>query len=148
MTERIPEAIGAMVLIKCALSASTMAYYLKKTFNRNDFTITAFGIMYAFCGFFVAYYWNIMWIDAMYLLPLVVLGIQKLIDENKAKLYVVSLFITFIANYYMAFMVCIFSLIYYFVYYFSNHSITGYTVEPKKYVDKKGNVIYYTKIKR
>ncbi len=138
--ERIPEAIGAMVLIKCALSASTMAYYLKKTFNRNDFTITAFGIMYAFCGFFVAYYWNIMWIDAMYLLPLVVLGIQKLIDENKAKLYVVSLFITFIANYYMAFMVCVFALIYYFVYYFSNHSLTGRTAELKKYVDKNGKV--------
>ena len=138
--ENIPEAIGAMVLIKNALAASTMAYYLKKTFGKNDFTVTAFGIMYAFCGFFIAYYWNIMWIDAMYLLPLVILGIQKLIDENKAKLYVVSLFITFIANYYMAFMVCIFALIYYFVYYFSNHSITGYTVEPKKYVDKKGSV--------
>lgn len=138
--ERIPESIGAMVLIKNALAASTMAYYLKKAFKKNDFTIAAFGIMYAFCGFFIAYYWNIMWIDAMYLLPLVVLGMEKLINENKAKLYVVSLTVTFLANYYMAFMVCVFAFIYFFVYYFSNHSVKDYTTEPKKYVNKKGEV--------
>lgn len=138
--KNIPEAIGAMVLIKNALAASTMAYYLKKAFRKNDFSIAAFGIMYAFCGFFVAYYWNVMWIDAMYLLPLVVLGIEKIINENKAKLYVVSLAVTFFANYYMAFMICVFSLIYFFVYYFSNCSVKGFTREPKKYVDKNGNV--------
>ncbi len=138
--ERIPESIGAMVLIKNALAASTMAYYLKKSFKKNDFTVSAFGIMYAFCGFFIAYYWNIMWIDAMYLLPLVVLGIEKLINENKAKLYVISLAITFLANYYMAFMVCVFALIYFFVYYCSNYSATDFTREPKKYVNKKGEV--------
>lgn len=138
--ENIPESIGAMVLIKNALAAATMAYFLKKSFKKNDFTVAAFGVMYAFCGFFIAYYWNIMWIDAMYLLPLVVLGIEKLINENKAKLYVISLAVTFIANYYMAFMVCVFSLIYFFVYYFSNHSVKDFTREPDKYLDKNGNV--------
>ena len=75
--ENVPEAIGSMVLLKNALAAAAMAYYLKKTGGRNDFTVSAFGILYAFCGFFIAYYWNIMWIDAMYLLPLVVLGIER-----------------------------------------------------------------------
>lgn len=138
--ENIPESIGAMVLIKNALAASTMAYYLKKSFKKNDFSIAAFGIMYAFCGFFIAYYWNIMWIDAMYLLPLVVLGIEKIINEKKAKLYVVSLAVTFFANYYMAFMVCVFSFLYFFIYYFSNYSFRSFTREPIQYVDKKGNV--------
>ena len=72
--ENIPEAIGSMVLLKNALAAASMAYYLKKSNAKNDFTVSAFGILYAFCGFFIAYYWNIMWIDAMYLLPLIVLG--------------------------------------------------------------------------
>ncbi len=137
---RIPESIGAMVLIKNALAASTMAYFLKKTFKKNDFTVSAFGIMYAFCGFFVAYYWNIMWIDAMYLLPLVALGIEKIIEENKAKLYVVSLFVTFFANYYMAFMVCVFSVVFFFAYYFANHSIKDYAKSPKKYRTKSGEI--------
>ena len=79
--ENIPEAVGAMVLIKNALSSSCFAYYLKKSTKKNDFSISAFGLLYAFCGFFIAYYWNIMWIDAMYLLPLVVLGIENIINE-------------------------------------------------------------------
>ena len=118
----IPEAIGAMVLIKNALASSALAYYLKKSMKKNDFTITAFGIMYSFCGFFIAYYWNVMWIDAMYLLPLTVLGIEKIINEKKCKLYVITLSLTFFSNYYMAYMVSIFAAAYFIIYYFSNYS--------------------------
>ena len=119
--ENIPEAVGAMVLIKNALSSSCFAYYLKKSTKKNDFSISAFGLLYAFCGFFIAYYWNIMWIDAMYLLPLVVLGIENIINERKCKLYVISLALAFFTNYYMAYMICIFSVIYFLVYFFSKN---------------------------
>lgn len=136
--ENIPESIGAMVLIKNAFASATMAYYLKKAHNKNDFSIAAFGIMYSFCGFFIAYYWNIMWIDAMYLLPLVILGLEKLINEKKAKLYVTSLAITFFANYYMAFMVCVFAVLYFILYYFSNYSVKSLTKEPRKIILEDG----------
>jgi len=118
----IPEAIGVMVLVKNALASSTLAYYLKKSMKKNDFTITAFGIMYSFCGFFIAYYWNIMWIDAMYILPLAVLGIEKIIDERKCKLYTLALAFAFFSSYYMAYMLCIFAVVYFLVYFFSNYS--------------------------
>ncbi len=120
--ENIPEAVGAMVLIKNALAASTFAFYLKKSTKRNDFTISAFGLLYAFCGFFIAYYWNIMWIDAMYLLPLIILGIENIINERKCILYVVTLAVAFFSNYYMAYMICIFAVIYFIVYYISKNS--------------------------
>lgn len=120
--ENIPEAVGAMVLIKNALAASTFAFYLKKSTKRNDFTISAFGLLYAFCGFFIAYYWNIMWIDAMYLLPLTILGIENIIKERKCILYIVSLAVAFFSNYYMAYMICIFAVIYFIVYYISKNS--------------------------
>lgn len=120
--ENIPEAIGVMVLIKNALSAAAFAYYLKKAFNKNDFTISAFGLMYAFCGFFIAYYWNIMWIDAMYLLPLIILGIENIIKTRGCKLYVTALAFSFFANYYMSYMICIFSIVYFLVYFISNYS--------------------------
>jgi uncharacterized membrane protein YfhO len=108
--DKIPEAIGAMVLIKNGLAAAALAYYLKKSFGKNDFTIVAFGIMYSFCGFFIAYYWNVMWIDAMYLLPLTVLGIENIIRERKCKLYVGALAVSFFSNYYMSYMICIFAV--------------------------------------
>ncbi len=153
--ENIPESIGAMVLIKNALSAATMAYYLKKAHGKNDFSLPAFGIMYSFCGFFIAYYWNVMWIDAMYLLPLVALGIEKIINERKAKLYIGALAVTFFSNYYMAFMVCVFSALYFFVYYFGKYSIKEYIKAPRqkevkegKFVNKKSDCIKYSSFLR
>lgn len=121
--ENVPEAVGAMVLVKNALAASTFAFYLKKSTDKNDFTVSAFGIMYAFCGFFIAYYWNIMWIDAMYLLPLIILGIEKIINDRKCKLYVISLAVSFFSNYYMTYMICIFSVVYFLVYFIGKNAL-------------------------
>ena len=136
--ENIPEAIGVMVLVKNALSASCFAYYLKKSFNKNDFTISAFGLMYAFCGFFIAYYWNIMWIDAMYLLPLIILGIEKIINKRKSALYILSLAFCFFANYYMSYMICIFSVIYFLVYFISNNSFKSVYPDIPAHLNENG----------
>lgn len=121
--ENIPEAIAAMIAIKATLSAGVFTYYLKKSVGKHDITSAAFGIMYAFCGYFVAYYWNLMWLDAMVLFPLVMLGIEKIIKQGKPSLYCVTLALTFISNYYMAYMVCIFSVLYFIAYYFSQYPL-------------------------
>lgn len=141
----VPEAIGAMVFLKNALAAAAMAFYLKKSNGKNDFTISAFGILYAFCGFFIAYYWNIMWIDAMYLLPLIVLGIERIINKQKATFYIVALTVSFFSNYYMSYMICIFAVLYFFVYFFSNYSIKEILPTKPIYVDEDGE-IYNRKI--
>lgn len=121
--ENIPEAIAAMIAIKATLSAGVFTYYIKKSISKHDVTSVAFGIMYAFCGFFVAYYWNLMWLDAMVLFPLVILGIEKIIKQGKPALYCAALALTFISNYYMAYMVCIFSVLYFIAYYFSQYPL-------------------------
>lgn len=143
--ENVPEAIGSMVFLKNALAAASMAFYLKKSNGKNDFTISAFGILYAFCGFFIAYYWNIMWIDAMYLLPLIVLGIERIIKKQKATFYIVMLAVSFFSNYYMSYMICIFSVLYFLVYFFSNYSIKEVLPTKPIYVDDDGE-IYKRKI--
>ena len=143
--ENVPEAIGTMVFLKNALAAAAMAFYLKKSNGKNDFTISAFGILYAFCGFFIAYYWNIMWIDAMYLLPLVVLGIERIINKQKATFYIVTLAVSFFSNYYMSYMICIFAILYFLVYFFSNYSIKEVLPTKPIYVDEDGE-IYNRKI--
>lgn len=112
------EAVAAMIAIKAVLSSMSMSYYLKKTQKTDGFPIVAFGIMYAFCGYFIAYYWNVMWIDAMYVLPFIVLGIEKIIESGKCKTYIIALALAIYSNYYIGFMLCIFSCIY-FLYYFA-----------------------------
>ena len=121
--KNIPEAIAAMIAVKAMLSAGSFTYYIKKSLGRHDPTTAAFGILYAFCGYFVAYYWNLMWLDAMFLFPVIQLGIEKIINKGKPTLYCISLALMFFANYYMAYMICIFAVLYFLTYYFANYSI-------------------------
>lgn len=128
--KNMPEAIAAMILIKAALSASTFTYYLKRSLKSQSFVSTAFGIMYAFCAYMLAYYWNVMWLDAMVLLPIVVLGIERIINHGKPTTYIVGLALTMFSNYYMSYMLCIFSVIY-FIYYFATNCSFGSLVNRK-----------------
>ena len=121
--EDVPDAISLMVLLKAAFSAAFFTYYLRKTQNRANHVTAAFGVLYAFSGFFIAYYWNVMWLDAMVLFPLAMLGIERIIERRGFLLYTVSLAVIMISNYYMAMMVCIFSVLYFLVRYFSQYSI-------------------------
>lgn len=116
------EAVAAMIAIKAVFSAMSMSYYLKTSQKSNGFAISAFGIMYAFCGYFIAYYWNVMWIDAMYLLPFIALGIERIIDTGKCKTYIFALALAIFSNYYIGYMLCIFSCIYFIYYYFCSLS--------------------------
>ena len=111
------EAIGAMIAIKCMLSAMSMTNYLKKSQKVDSLVGAAFGVLYAFSAYFIAYYWNVMWIDALYILPFVVLGIERIIDSGKIKTYYFALILVIFSNYYIGYMTCIFSCIY-FVYYY------------------------------
>ena len=128
--KNMPEAIAAMILIKAALSASTFTWYLKRSLKSQSFASTAFGIMYAFCAYMLAYYWNVMWIDAMVLLPVVLLGIERIINHGKPATYIAGLALTMLSNYYMSYMLCIFSVIY-FIYYFSVNSSLTSPVNPR-----------------
>ena len=122
--KNMPEAIATMVLVKAAIASFTFSYFISKKYKAQSPLVSAFGVLYACSGYFIAYYWNIMWIDSFYLFPLVILGIEKLISERKMKLYTISLALTLITNYYMGYMVCIFSVLYFIYYYFSNYSIS------------------------
>ena len=127
----VPDAIALMVLLKAAFAAAFFTYYLRKSQGRHSHITAAFGVLYAFCGFFIAYYWNVMWIDAMALFPLVILGIEQIIDRRKFLLYTVTLTVIMISNYYMAMMVCIFSVLYFLVRYFSMYGFASKIDEKK-----------------
>ena len=135
------EAVAAMIACKAVLSSMSMSYYLKKSHNSNGPELIAFGIMYAFCGYFIAYYWNVMWIDAMYLLPFVILSIEKIINEGKCTYYIVALALSIYCNYYIGFMICIFSCIYFLYYYYCSLDNFDKRHKVLKYKEEKDNKI-------
>ena len=122
--KNMPEAIAGMILVKAVAASFTFSYFISKKFNKNTPAVSAFGVLYACCGYFIAYYWNVMWLDAFCIFPLVMLGIEKLVADGKMKLYTVTLSLTLLTNYYMGYMVCIFSVIYYLYTFLCTYSIT------------------------
>lgn len=143
--KNITEAISFMIFTKACLSSATFSYYIKKSLGKSNFLTSAFGVLYAFSGYFIAYYWNLMWLDAMVLLPLVVLGIERIIKKGKPALYIVTLALTMFSNYYMSYMVCIFSVIYFIFYYFCNYKATDKLIDLRKPLES-GNLLNRGKI--
>ncbi|MBR1704450.1 MAG: YfhO family protein [Clostridia bacterium] len=123
--KNMPVAIGVIIMLKAAFSAAFFTYYLKKSpqFRKHNPITAGFGLLYAFSGYFVAYYWNIMWVDGMMLLPLIVLGVEYIAEGKKPLLYCLSLALLLVSSYYMAYMTAIFLVLYFFAYYFGHHSI-------------------------
>lgn len=109
----IAEVIAVITLIKIGLSSLTFTIYLVQSFKKKDIRVIMFALCYSLMAYNINFQLNIMWLDGVVLLPLVMLGIDKLINENKYKLYVISLFIAIVSNYYIGYMICIFSALYF-----------------------------------
>ena len=109
--EDLRDGLLLILALKFSFAGFFMARFLKYAFGRNDVTITMFGVMYALCSYMMGYYWNIIWIDTVALLPLVILGLTKLVREGKYRTYVIALALSLISSYYIGYMVCIYTVL-------------------------------------
>lgn len=109
-------AIEIIIIINVILIGLSMIYYLKHKFKSDDLILLIPALCFSLCGWVNAYFINIMWISALWLLPLITYGIEKLINTKKYKLYLFSLSLAIIFNFYMGYMLCVFSAIYFVIY--------------------------------
>ena len=113
----IIEFVTLMILIKLGFSSVTMTYYLNRRHLKHGlaaYPAVFFGIFYALSGYMAAYQWNVMWLDCIWLFPLVLLGLERLFKEGKGLLYSFTLGLTILSNYYIAIMVCMGIFVYCF----------------------------------
>lgn len=110
--------IGILILsfLKVGMSGTSMYLFLYK--NKNCAGKIIFSTSYALSAYVVGYQFNIFWIDAVILLPIVVMGIEKLIEQKKYSLYIISLALSIITNFYTGYMICLFSVLYFGCYFF------------------------------
>lgn len=111
-----------LILVKIGLCGLFMYIYLCKHFNKQKYSLLIFSTFYALMGYNVVYYFNIMWLDVVYLTPLVILGIDRIIGKKKFGLYTISLMFAIISNFYIAYMLCIFCVIYFIYQMFLNYN--------------------------
>lgn len=116
--ENIQEAMLLIIIAKCGLSGLTANIYLTKTRKLSEVGALIFSSCYALSAYGIIYASNTMWLDCMYLLPLIMLGIEKLIRERRYLLYTISLAVALLSSFYIGYMLCIFAVIYFFAYYF------------------------------
>ena len=105
-----------LVPIKLSLASMFFAIFLKGIYHKEDLGLSLFGCFYGLCAWSLAYLWNIMWLDTFALLPLVMLGMVKLLTERKFMLYTLSLCLSVVTNYYIGLFTCIFVLLVFFCY--------------------------------
>lgn len=101
-----------ILLLKYGLAGLSFAWLLNKTKLQHGIRILGFSTSYAMMGWMIANQLNVIWLDVLYLLPPVIWGLIKLIDQNKSWTYTIWFAILLIVNYYMAWMVGIFTVIF------------------------------------
>ncbi len=133
--------MDVLIILKTGLAGFTMAYYLSKRFDKNSYIISVAGIFYALSSYMAAFSWNIMWIDCVVMLPIIALGIENLVKKKKWLLYTLSLGFAIFSNYYIAIMICIFSVIYFAIILVSNVKLTAYSVSVRILQFAKGSLL-------
>ncbi len=122
--EELPLAIFILTVLKiglCGWSFSIFACYLWKKYHTSpklcpkawqSFILLPFAVSYALMSYNIAYSMCLMWLDGVILLPLVLLGVEKLLEGNKGLHYVAALTAVFICNYYIGYIIGIFTALY------------------------------------
>lgn len=112
----ILESMLIMQLCKLGTAGLTFSMYAQKSKNVKPLQSLLFSTMYAMMGYAVIQLIDPMWIDGIVFLPLIILGVEYLIDDGRKINYIIPLAIMFIANFYIGYMIAFFVAIY-FVYY-------------------------------
>ncbi|MBQ8821814.1 MAG: YfhO family protein [Lachnospiraceae bacterium] len=107
------EVVAVIVLVKVGLCGFSFALFLKKHFGTDSWLILFFSTFYALSGYMAAYNYNIMWLDAVWVFPLVMYGLEKLVKEGSGIVYTITLGCCIFMNFYISIMICIFLVLYF-----------------------------------
>ena len=111
---RLPLAVSLITTLKLSCAGAAFSHFLQVRFRRSGLWILLFSACYALNGWALSYDFNIMWLDALILLPLLCAGIEKLLRGERCGMAIlIPLFaMSFISQFYMAFMTGVFCALY------------------------------------
>lgn len=109
----IPSFMLLVSVLRIALSGLFFFFLLRFLFGKARVVYLLFSTSYALCSYAFIYLFNLMWLDAVMILPLVVLGIHQVLEQRHFLLYPIALAYALLTSWYTGFMVCIFSLLFF-----------------------------------
>ncbi len=114
----MPVFIMFVTCLRAGLASLFMLLFLSANDNKRLDNITVvFSASYALCGWYISYFWNIMWCDAVVLLPLIMFGLRRLLVERKCGVYSIALAFAIFSNYYAGYFICVFLVLFAPLYY-------------------------------
>ncbi len=112
--------VGSMVsalnwfcLLKICFSAVSCLAFLRYKLQKHSPILIAGAVSYGLCAYMLAFYSQFMWTDCLIYLPLVLIGLERLIHQKKPLMYTLLLALTIFSSFYIGFAVCIFSCAYF-----------------------------------
>lgn len=115
--EDIYLAVSFIVAFKILLSSLTCLYFIRYTFKRlPNWIAVLLAICYAFSGYSLAMYQITPWMDVMYIFPLLMIGLKKLLDLEKPTWYIVTLTCALVFSFYVSIMTLFFIFLASFIY--------------------------------
>ena len=101
-----------VVILKTATAAATFQIFSRKALKTGKLSSVLFGVFYSMCGYTVVMgFHHFIWIEGVYMLPVVALGIYKCVKEKKWLLLTFAYTYIFITQFYMGYMIGIFSFL-------------------------------------
>lgn len=104
-----------LVAIKLGLAAVTIKVFICNRFSQKEFNksqeiiVFLLSVSYALSQYTLAQSSNVMWLDGVYMLPLILLGVYKCINEKNDILLSVTVGVSILVNWYTGGINCIFS---------------------------------------
>ncbi|BDZ30756.1 YfhO family protein [Lactiplantibacillus sp. WILCCON 0030] len=110
--QSITTGIFIVTVLKYGCAGWAFAWLLTKTHTQKGWLVPTFSTAYALMGWMVANQLNMIWLDTTAILPLVILGLERLFKTGKVRWFAGWLTVMLIDNYYMGYMVILFSCLY------------------------------------
>ena len=95
----VPQMMAVTSIIKLACAGLFFSIYMNRSFKVKENVARICGIAYAFAGWGAFYLWYNNYQDILVFFPLVLLGIEKVLQENKPWTLCVGVFFLAICNY-------------------------------------------------
>lgn len=112
--ENLPDALFFLFCTGPALCSLSMCHCLGRLKGTSSWTDLIFSFAYGLSGFMVVYVELYHYYTDLILLPLIYIGLKRLIEKKKPDLcYIICLALSIICNYYFGYMICIFCVLIY-----------------------------------
>ncbi len=116
-------AVSWLCIVKIACSAATCLGLLRYKTQSGSPLLIGGAVAYSLCAYVLAFLSQFMWTDCLIYVPLILIGLERLVFDKKPLLYVFSLALAIYTSFYIGFAICMFVVLYFAVIVFRHFTL-------------------------